>query len=213
MPPLNGSTTLLVASPDRSVAGSLDERFAARSIDVLGEAGHGDEALDLLARHRPDILLIEHGLEGLDGPAAVAAVARQGLDTRVAVMGEFDSPEGVPALFFAGVQACMFKPALADELLAAAGQVMRGHRYLSPELAGRITGSPSPQFIEEERFSAEELEVLRRLARDVPRPEIARELNLSKDALGSHRDAIMKKLDANHIGTLLRHAVRHRLAG
>lgn len=205
------AVVLAHADPDRSDA--LVRCLEARSVKVVGVAEDAGEALNLTERHRPDILVLGLDDADLDGGDAVAEIARLGLATRVVALDGRARRSRLLASFCSGVRACVSETDAESELPVAIAQVMRGYTYLSPNLTQDVIGPVHPNGSEQPaELSDREREILRYLARDVPKKEIVRDLELSHKDLASHRKAIMAKLRANHIGSLLRHAVRHQLA-
>jgi DNA-binding NarL/FixJ family response regulator len=207
-------TSILLAAIHPAVRDVLRAALESQGSAPVGVAEDHAEALGLMEEARPDILLLDADAPQFDLRRLTAEIARRGLPTRVALLGRFDSGASVLDAFRSGVGACVQRASAGTELLTAIGQMTRGHRYLSPGIVNRAIG----RILQEDAsdgppLTRSETEVLRRVVRDIPQHEIARQLEWTQSTVERDYRAIKAKLRATHIGSLVRHAVRHHLVG
>lgn len=168
-------------------------------ITVVGEAADGAQALELVRRERPDIVLMDVRMPVLDGISATARIVASGIPTRVLVLTTFDLDEVVFEAIRAGAAGFLLKTGPADELVRAVRVVASGESLLSPsvtrrlveEFARRPTGTP-PAAVNE--LTPRELDVLHLVARGLSNAEIAAELVVETSTVKSHVASILAKL-------------------
>lgn len=168
-------------------------------LTVAGEAEDGAQAVELVRRERPDVVLMDVRMPVLDGIAATARIVAAGLPTRVLVLTTFDLDEVVFEALRAGAAGFLLKTGPADELVRAVRVVASGESLLSPsvtrrlveEFARRPSGAP-PAAVDE--LTPRELDVLRLIARGRSNAEIAAELVVEPSTVKSHVASILAKL-------------------
>ena len=168
-------------------------------LTVAGEAEDGAQAVELVRRERPDVVLMDVRMPVLDGIAATARIVAAGLPTRVIVLTTFDLDEVVFEALRAGAAGFLLKTGPADELVRAVRVVASGESLLSPsvtrrlveEFARRPSGAP-PAAVDE--LTPRELDVLRLIARGLSNAEIAAELVVEPSTVKSHVASILAKL-------------------
>ncbi|WP_405965046.1 response regulator [Streptomyces sp. NBC_00723] len=166
---------------------------SADDIDVVGEAGTGEEALALAARLRPDVVLMDLQLDGgMDGVTATRRLT-EGPEAgpRVLVLTMFDTDADITRAIEAGATGYLLKAERPDELFAAIRAAAAGRTALSAPVADRLLTrlrSPRPT------LSAREHEILAQLARGLGNREIARALFISEATVKTHLGRIYGKL-------------------
>jgi RNA polymerase sigma factor (sigma-70 family) len=171
-------------------------------IEVVAEAGDGVEAIEVVRRLRPDIVLMDIRMPGLDGLEATRRIGVSGAPTRVLILTTFGLTEYVYESLRAGASGFLLKDSPAEELLAGVHVVARGDALLDPSVTRAViedyAGRPRRRddLAEKiERLTARELEVLRLVARGLSNAEIAAELVVSDGTVKTHVARILQKLD------------------
>jgi DNA-binding NarL/FixJ family response regulator len=170
-------------------------------IEVVGEAGDGVETVEQAKRLRPDVILMDIRMPGLDGIAATRRLAQAGVAARVLMLTTFDRDDYLYEAMKAGASGFLLKDARRDQLVHAIRTVATGDALLAPALVRRLVedycrrpppGGPPPAVAE---LTQRELEVLRLVARGLSNTEIAKELFLSEATVKTHLAHVMQKLD------------------
>ena len=181
-------------------------------IEVIAEAGDGREALRLVRTHRPDVVLMDIAMPGLNGLEAAARIAKKFPNVRVIILSMHVNEEYVLQALRAGAAGYMVKGADAAELEIAIRAVARGGTYLSPMVSKhvvtdyiqRISGETSPL----ELLTPRQREVLQLIAEGYSTKKIARTLKISVKTVETHRMQLMERLDIHDIAGLVRYAIR-----
>ena len=194
---------VLLAEDQALVRDGLRMMLAAEpDIEVVGEAAEGREALELVRRLDPDVVLMDVRMPELNGIDATRRLAAAGSPVRVLVLTTFDLDEYVYEVMRAGASGFLLKDARREQLAAAIRTVMDGETLIDPAVTRRLvedfcrrppptTGVPAAAQVLTER----ELEVARAVARGLSNAQIARELYLGETTVKSHVGNILAKLD------------------
>ena len=166
-----------------------DERF-----EVIGEASDGQQAIDRARVARPDVVLMDLRMPGVDGVQATRAIVELGL-ANVLILTTYDSETDVLPAIEAGATGYLLKDAARDELIDAVFSAAKGESVLSPPIARRLMGQVRQP--RRTAVSERELEVLRLVARGNTNKEIASELFISEATVKTHLLHVYEKLDAN----------------
>ncbi|NWF79431.1 MAG: response regulator transcription factor [Chloroflexi bacterium] len=183
------------------------------SCHVVGEAGNGPEALALVERLQPDVLvadLIMPGLSGLEVARQARIVSPQ---TRIVILSMHADESYVREALRAGVTAYVLKETLSNEFLYAVQQAAQGRRYLSPPLSDRAIDAYANQAAETtldlyETLTTREREILYLAAQGLTSAEIAEHLMIGVRTVDTHRASMMRKLGLHTPLDLIRFAVR-----
>jgi two-component system response regulator NreC len=197
-------------------------------LEVVGEARNGTEAIERTAETRPDIVLMDISMPGVDGLEATSQLRASFPDTQVLALTVHDDKQYFMQMLGAGASGYLTKLAAPDELVAAIHAVANGDVYLQPALArwliedyqrlaasvsgpGAGGGEPSQQGAGLDVLSAREREVLELVAKGRSNAEIGEQLGLSPKTIARHRERIMKRLNLHSRTELVKFAIRTHL--
>ncbi|GAA3549036.1 response regulator transcription factor [Kribbella ginsengisoli] len=193
---MSGPIKLLIADDHPVVRDGLSGMFARDpDFEVLGEAADGAEALALAKELRPDVILMDLRMPGMDGLTAITELAKQGSAARVLVLTTYDTDTYVVPAIEAGATGYLLKDAPRDELLRAVRAAAAGESVLSPSVASRLvsrvrTPDAGP-------LTQREIEVLELVAAGNTNRETAVRLFISEATVKSHLLNLYLKLGVN----------------
>ncbi|MEV6985275.1 response regulator transcription factor [Sphaerisporangium sp. NPDC051017] len=173
-------------------------------IEVVGEASDGVEALDLVARTRPDVVLMDIRMPRMDGLEASRQLVRDHPDSKVIVLTTFDEDEHVAAALRAGVSGFMLKISPPEHLIEAVRTVAAGGGLLHPAVTLRViaafAGQPDPARVpnraaELDSLTGRETDVLKLLAQGLTNTQIAARLYLGEATVKTHLSRVLMKLN------------------
>lgn len=175
----------------------------ALDIDVVAEAGDGHEAIALARRHRPDVVLLDIQMPGLDGLTAAALLHRDRTAAGVVMLTTFGQDEYITRALEEGADGFLLKADDPRELLNGVRAVGAGGAYLSPRVAGRVVAGMRAHRAAHphrslERLTDREREVLAGLGTGLSNAEIARRLHLVEGTVKAHVSAVLAKLGARN---------------
>lgn len=181
-------------------------------LDVVGEANDGLALLALVEQMRPDLVLMDIAMPGLNGLEATARVVKSWPETKVVILSMHQSEEYVRQALRNGAAAYLLKDAAPAELDIAIQAVRRNETYLSPAVSKGVVSDYVQRLRGEETPSAQltprQREVLQLIAEGHSTKEIARRLDLSVKTVDTHRSQLMRQLDIHEVAGLVRHAMR-----
>ncbi len=183
---------------------SLDPR-----IEVVGEAGDGREALELIGREQPDVALVDYQMPELDGVEVVHALRRDGVPTRVLLVSAVTDGAIVFQAIEQGAAGYMSKEASRSEIIDGVVKAARGETVIPPELATGVaeqirlrSQSAAPV------LTPRELEVLRGFAQGLSIPELAGQLYLAPSTVKTHTQRLYEKLEVSDRAAAVATAMR-----
>src|SRR3984957_15019625 len=181
----------------------------AQEFRVVGEAETGTDAVQFVKKNKPDIVLMDIGLPGLNGVETTAEIIRHHPDCRVAILSMYDDEHSVVSAVRAGARAFILKRASDTDLGDALRIVARGGSYLSPQVSDRLLSriqkgdlDSKPANAALDMLAPRELQVLRMVAEGKTSKEIAVALDLREHTIRSYRKTMMKKLGVNNVAGL-----------
>jgi DNA-binding NarL/FixJ family response regulator len=176
---------------------------------VAGEAENGTDAVQFVKKFRPQLVLMDIGLPGLNGVETTAEILRYQPDCKVVILSMYDDENSVVSAVRSGARAFILKRASDNDLLEALRMVAAGGMYLSPQVSDRLLTRIQKGNLESraiptvlESLSPREVQVLRLVAEGKTSKEIAVLLDLREQTVRSYRKTMMKKLGVNNVAGL-----------
>lgn len=183
-------------------------------LQVIAEAGSGDETLALCERTHPDVVLLDISMPGLDGIEVTRRLKQVAPVVRVLIMTMHEDTGLLRAALQAGAAGYIVKRAVEYELIAAIQAVCRGELYVHPALTRSLLQDLVPERApaqNAEALTPREIDILRLIAEGYTNRQIAEVRSLSVRTVESHRASIMDKLDLHSRADLARYAAAHGL--
>jgi DNA-binding NarL/FixJ family response regulator len=187
-----------------------------RGIEVVGEANDGREAVRLALELKPDIVIMDLSMPGMNGIEATREITEQLPSTKVLALSMHNDKRFISRALRHGASGYILKESAMTELVEAIKSLMIHKTYLSPQIADVVLNDYKSQLIEREyaadsMLSKREREVLQLFAEGHSTKEIAAALTLSVKTIETHRSQIMTKLDMHSIAELVKFAIREGL--
>ena len=181
-------------------------------VEVVGEADDGPEALRKADELRPDVVLLDVGMPGLNGLEAAARITAIDATIRILILSMHTSEEYVLRALRAGCAGYLVKGSAVSELEIAVRAVARGETYLSPVVSRRVvedyvnrTGGAADPL---DALTPRQREILQLVAEGNTSKDIAQRLGLSFKTVETHRSQIMERLGVHDVAGLVRFAMR-----
>lgn len=174
---------------------SLEDDF-----EIIGQAGHGQEAVSLADTLRPDMILMDIRMPVMDGVAATKSVKEKHPDIKVLVLTTFDEDEYIVKAMQAGASGYLLKDAPTEQLAAAIRSVHCGFTQLGPTIAPKLfsklsSTSNEPKEDVHSMFTGRELEILKLLGQGKSNKEIAQSLYITEGTVKNHITKILAQLN------------------
>jgi DNA-binding NarL/FixJ family response regulator len=214
------SVKILLADDHRILREGLRSLLAQQQdVTVVGEAADGESAVSLARKLRPDLVIMDVVMPGMDGVTATRLIRGECPDTKVIALSMHSDRRFVSEMVRAGALGYLVKDSAFEELSQAVKTVMANRPYLSAIIAGTLVEDFVRQASTQERpnvsplqlLTAREQEVLRLLADGKRVKEIAGLLSISAKTVESHRQNVMDKLEIHSTIELTRYALREGL--
>lgn len=201
--------TCVIADDHRMFRQAIKSLLEEEGFEVLGEAEDGHEAVKLVARHTPQLALLDYGMPKLNGSFAAEEIQKRSPDTLVVLLTMYDDESFALEAVKSGVRGYVLKQQAAQELVAALRQVLSGSIYLSPGISESVVKAlVSKKEQPSDLLTAREKQVLQLIAEGKTTKDIASLLHLSVKTAESHRSNIMNRLDVHNVASLVRYAIR-----
>lgn len=163
---------------------------AEEDMEVIAEAGNGEDALGVYRRHRPNLVLMDVRLPGMSGADAVAAITKEFPDASILMLSTHSGEEEVYRALQAGARGYILKSAMREELLRAIRQIREGKHYVDPVVAPLLA-----EHLTHRPLTGRELEVLKMVAKGMSNKEIAAALNITEVTIKLHVSHVLEKLN------------------
>lgn len=170
-----------------------------KDIQVVGCAQDGAEAVELTAKHQPDLVLMDLKMPGMNGIEATRQIRAKYPHVKVLVLTTYDDDEWLFDALRAGASGYLLKDTPREKVIEAVRGTLAGKSFLDPAVAGKVMAQVSsqqtqPASLLTKKLTSRELDVLRLLARGLTNAEIAAQLHLSEGTVRNHVSAILEKL-------------------
>jgi DNA-binding NarL/FixJ family response regulator len=180
---------------------------------VIGTAHHGAGLLDLVAREKPDVVVMDIGMPGMNGIEATQRVTSRNPATKVVVLSAYDDRHFVLEAIRAGAAGYVVKSSATEELPRAIRAAAHGQTYLCPEVAGIVAdaaraGSGAHARPPVSALAPRERVIVRLLAEGKTSAQVAQELHIAVSTADTHRRNIMRKLGTHNVADITRYAIR-----
>jgi DNA-binding NarL/FixJ family response regulator len=185
-------------------------------ISVVGEAGDGFDALEMVSQLRPDVVLMDLVMPRMDGITATQKVHELGLATKIIALTSFSEDDKVFPAIQAGAASYLLKDVSPDDLVEAIRAVHHGEVRLHPDITRKLMEQVSqsrnlPQETPNNELTEREREVIRLVALGRNNREIAQELYISEKTVKTHISNILGKLNLEHRTQLAIYAIKNNM--
>ena len=185
-----------------------------RDIEVVGEAETGRQAVALVKKLRPAVVVMDIAMPLLNGLEATRQIRKDCPDTRVLILSAHSDDAYVEQMMGLGAAGFLLKQTSSHVLATAIRKVQNGNTFFSPDVSKRL-GNRDRKSLDREgnlktrsnRLSSREVEVLQLIAEGKPNKQVAAELGVSFKTVDKHRQHLMGKLDIHDVAGLTRYAI------
>ena len=186
-------------------------------IHILGEASHGQEAVEMVEALKPDVLVMDIMMPRLNGIQAAGKLQEMKLPTRILLLSMYSDAGFVHQALQCGARGYILKSSVSDELIAAVRAVAAGKTFLSEPVSEIVVESmvkpASRRAVNPlDALSPREKEILQLIAEEHTSQDIAQILFISEKTVEKHRASLMEKLGARNMAGLVRMALKHGLS-
>lgn len=161
-------------------------------MEVIGEAGSGEETVRLYRQSKPDVLLLDLKMPGMSGCDVIQTIRQESPSAGILILTTFDGDEDIYRALKGGARGYLLKDTPRSELFEAIRAVSLGQRYIPPHVASKLAG-----YVGESELTGRETEVLRLMAEGRSNRRIAEALHISEGTVKSHVNRILGKLSAS----------------
>jgi DNA-binding NarL/FixJ family response regulator len=186
-------------------------RLVEPDCDVLGAVGDGRALLEAARNLRPDVVVLDIAMPLLNGLDAARHLLRETPEVKVVFLTVNEDPELAAEAFRAGASGYLLKNSAASELLQAIQEVMRGHRYVTPQATRGLVDNLLHQSVREKKaceLSPRQREVLQLLTEGLTMKEVARVLSITPRTVAFHKYTMMAELGIKSSAELVQYAIK-----
>ena len=203
---------MLIADDHAIVKEGLVTLLQEHDFDVVGAVGDGQLLIEAARRLRPDVIVTDLSMPGLNGLDVLLRLKAERIASKVVVLTMHSDGERASQALQAGASAFLLKESAGEELVSAIHQTLQGHVYLTPAVTRavmeRMAGSSG---VAAPTLTARQRDVLRLVVKGQRMKEIAAALDLSTRTVETHKYEIMQVLGIHSTAELVRYAIEHRL--
>ncbi|MCK1794168.1 response regulator [Pseudomonas violetae] len=175
------------------------------NLEVVGEAENGADAIDMIGRCQPDLVLVDIGLKDMNGLELTRLLRNRYPALKVLVLSMYDNHEYVSESVRAGASGYVLKNSPSREIIAAIDAITNGGSFYSAEIAQRLIADKNT----DNELTPRESQVLYKMAQGLNNKEMARELDISVRTVETHRLSIRRKLNIDKPAALVKYAIDH----
>ncbi len=204
-------TRVMLVEDHRSYRESLSDALTERGFEIVGQCANGEEAPALAASTRPNVILMDVSLPGVDGIEVTREIRQANPQVAIVILTMHADQDMLSKSITAGATGYLVKDCSVDEIGSAITSVVAGETALSPNLAAtvlaevrKMDGAPKAERV----ITKREEEVLQMIANGCSTPEVAEELFISQKTVKNHLASIYQKLDARDRTQAVLQAVR-----
>ena len=189
------------------------------TLEIVGEADNGRDALHLVGQLKPNVILTDISMPGMNGIEALSDIKRRFPEIKVLVITIHKTEEYIHEALRAGADGYILKDATHDELRVAIHSILNGKTYLSPDISAKVihgflgSGRGDPASSPWDQLTHREREVLKLVAEGNHNRYIADFLCLSVKTVEKHRSNLMRKLNLHNASMLTAYAIERGLVG
>ena len=206
--------TVVIAEDHALMRAGLRALLVTESdIEIVGEAENGKDAIQLVTRLTPHLLLLDLNMPGIGGLEAIGQIRTRAPETKILVVTMHKADEYLRQALRAGASGYMLKESSHEELLVAVRAVLGGRYYLSPDLSGQVVNSllggetPAAVATAWDTLTARERSILKLVAEGNGNKQIAAYLSISIKTVEKHRSSLMHKLGLRNAAMLTAYAI------
>lgn len=183
-------------------------------LKITGEAVDGHEAVQIVQKLKPDIVIMDIAMPLLNGIEAARQIHQSSLKTKIIILSMHDHTRYIRELLSIGVSGYLLKNSVSSDIIKAIMAAVKGERYLSPSISNRVIEdfvSMNRKTAQDELYntlSNREREVFQMMVEGYSTKQIAEMLCLSPSTVKSHRSNIMEKLQMDNISKLIQYAIQ-----
>jgi two-component system, NarL family, response regulator len=187
----NGKVRILIVDDHPVVRAGLASMLGTQeSLDVVGAAWNGQEAFVLIERHRPEVMLLDLRMPGMNGIETLQALRSYPDPPRVLVLTNFETDEDVYRAVRAGAHGYLLKSTTQQEMVEAIKTVASGRCHFPPHVAARLANRMSRS-----NLTAREREILEMMAKGLTNKQIGTALEISANTARNHVNNVIEKLE------------------
>jgi DNA-binding NarL/FixJ family response regulator len=208
---IQSRTITIILADDHDVVRAGIKRLLSidKSLHVIDEASNGEDAVNLVKYHIPDIVLLDVNMPKMDGIKATEIIKESNLDTFVVILTAYDDSSHMEKALQAGADGYLIKDIGSKDLIESMHRVVMGERVFSKSVLSILQSKhwSSSEAENQIVITKREQEILNSVALGKTSTEIAELLNISTRTVESHRYNLMKKLQVKNTAELVRYAV------
>lgn len=181
---------------------------SADDIMVVGEAGDGNEVLNIVLKEKPDLAILDISMSGLSGFEIAEEIQKKGIETKVIFLTMHNDPLTAKKAILSNVSGYVLKDNAFEDLLYAIRSVASGGKFISPSIFDKILNLSAVKENKNHILTRREIEILGLIALGFTNKKIADKLSISVKTVETHRAKILQKLDVHTTAELVRYAIK-----